>query len=100
MWTRHQASLVSGAFHRLWNTLRVCVSVNPGRPMVPVSLQVSLVVEGTALLSAGPWTVASEHECQICCCIRPPRNACTLIPAGRLGRVIRDGSDPPAVRGY
>lgn len=58
MWTRHLALQTSGAFHRLWNTLDVCVSVNPGRPMVPVSLQVSLVVEGTALLSAGPWTVA------------------------------------------
>jgi hypothetical protein len=35
--------------------------------MVPVSLWISLVVEGTALLSAGPWTVAVEHGCQICC---------------------------------
>ena len=100
MWRRHLTLQMSGAFHRLWNTLKVCVSVNPGRPMVPVSLQVSLVVEGTALLSAGPWTVAFEHECQICCLIRPPRNACTLIPTGMTGRAIRHGSDPPAVRGY
>lgn len=73
--------LVRGA-----DTLKECVPVDPGRSMVPVSLWLSLVVEGTALLSAGPWIVAFEHECQICCLIRPPRNADTLIPAGMTGK--------------
>ena len=77
---------ISGADRRSWDTLDVCVSVDPDSSMVPVSLWVSLVVEGTALLSAGPWTVALEHECQICCFIRLPRNACTLIPAGMIGK--------------
>lgn len=64
----------------------VCVSVDPDASMVPVSLWTSLVAEGTALLSAGPWTVAVEHECQICRFIRPPRNTDTLIPAGMTGK--------------
>lgn len=61
----------------------MCVSVNPGSSLVPVCVQMSLVVEGTTFLSAGPWTVALEHECQICCFFRPPRNACDS-PRSRL----------------
>lgn len=43
----------------------LCVLVVPVLALVPVSLQMSLVVEGTTLLSAGPWTVALSTSVRV-----------------------------------